>query len=99
MGVDMMGVEKPKFNGIEKYVFADVYVFFTKYVDGDGSDTYWKNCVEEGRKLCKKYQDFKLCVDMIVATLSDLEFKISGNKDKTGRTYKDWEILLLTKKG
>jgi len=87
-------MDKPKFDGIEKYIFADAYVLLTKYIDGDGrSDQFWGSCVNDARELNKKYRGNKLCLDLVLAVMDDIEYKFNGSIDKTGRVYKDWEAV------
>lgn len=87
-----------KYNGIERYIFADVYNFFLKYKDMPNEDYYWENCLNDSQMLYFKYKNNPFARAMLSSTINQLEAKITG-KLQAGLTYEQWdEQLKLAKK-
>lgn len=82
-----------KYNGMEKYIFADVYNFFLKYKDIPNNDEYWNACRLDAQMLVEKYKMNYMAKEMMITTLHQLEHKICGTI-LSGYSYKQWEDLL-----
>lgn len=79
-----------KYTGIEKYIFADAYNFFLKYVNVPNDDYYCECCVADAKMLIFKYKDYPLAFNMIMSIVEQLEFK-HMNRTMSGMTYEEWE--------
>lgn len=55
--------------------FGEVWTFFKRYYVVQEGDEYWKAVVDEARNITEKYHNDKLCCDLVVAVLSELERK------------------------
>lgn len=82
-----------KYSGIEKYIFADVYNLFLKYKDIPNEDYYWECLTDEARIINFKYKDHPLARAMVVATILQIEHKVSGRL-REGLTHEQWEAKL-----
>lgn len=82
-----------KYNGIEKYIFSDIYNFFLKYKDVPNEDYYWKCIKDESNILCAKYKNHPFARKMIVETILQLEHVITGRK-LDGMNHDEWENKL-----
>lgn len=82
-----------KYEGIEKYIFADMYNALTTYITGDGSDVYWEYAVGRIRGLVEQYESHPLAIALGNAVLNELEFKMSGATDNLGRTYHTYDVV------
>lgn len=56
-------------------MFTDAWKFYKKYADVQQSDKYWEALITEADTIVKKYQNDKLCRDLIIAAMSELERK------------------------
>ena len=56
-------------------MFTDAWKFYKKYADVQQSDEYWKVLIAEADIIAKKYQNNKVCRDLIIAVMSELERK------------------------
>ena len=56
-------------------MFTDAWKFYKKYADVQQSDEYWETLIAEANAIAKKYQNNKLCRDLIIAVMSELERK------------------------
>lgn len=83
-----------KYDGIERYMFADVYNFFLKYKDMPKSDNNWEKCIAESKLLAFKYKNHPLATSMIASTIVQLEHIINGRLQR-GNTHDEWEKLLV----
>ena len=83
-----------KYNGIERYVFADVYNFFLKYKDMNNTDSNWEKCIAEGNLLAFKYKNHPLATSMISSTIVQIEHIVNGRLLR-GNSHKEWEELLI----
>lgn len=66
-----------KYNGIEKYIFGDVYNLFLKYKDVPDEDYYFECLINDVRILNFKYDNHPLVKELTVATMNQLEHVIS----------------------
>ena len=82
-----------KYCGIEKYIFADVYNLFLKYKDIPNEDYYWECLIKDADAIYAKYKSHPLVRSMVVATMTQLEHKISGRL-KDGLNHAQWEEKL-----
>lgn len=82
-----------KYNGIERYIFADIYNFFLKYKDVPNEEYYWECLMQESRIISFKYREHPMVRSLLVATIVQLEHVISG-KPIEGRTHEQWEERL-----
>lgn len=62
-----------KYDGIERYIYSEVYLFFTRHVNDANTDENWTKIVEEAKILGIKYENHPLCVAMTVASVEQLE--------------------------
>ena len=56
-------------------IFTDAWKLYKKYADVRSDDEYWENVVNETSALAKKYDNGRLCRDLILAVISELERK------------------------
>ena len=56
-------------------IFTTVWRFFKKYADVKSTDEYWENVVNESGQIAKKYGNGRLCRDLLLSVLSELERK------------------------
>lgn len=56
-------------------MFTDVWKFYKKYADVQQKDKYWESLIAEADAIAKKYQNNKLCRDLILSAMSELERK------------------------
>ena len=56
-------------------MFTDCWRFYKKYADVQQADEYWEAMVAEADVIAKKYQNNKLCRDLIFAVVDELERK------------------------
>lgn len=82
-----------KYTGVEKYIFADVYTLFLKYVNIPDEDYYWQSCLQDAKMICFKYKDYPLAKRMVTNVLEQLEFKVC-NRAIDDMTYKEWDTYL-----
>jgi hypothetical protein len=80
-----------RYDGIERQMFSDAYLFFLKYKDMRNEDYYWECCIQDARILCFKYKNHQLIRDLLSATINQLEHKVSG-KLMNGLTHEQWEV-------
>lgn len=55
--------------------FTIVWKFFKKYSDVKSNDSYWEKVVSESGEIAKQYENDRLCRDLLLAALSELERK------------------------
>lgn len=84
-----------KYDGIERYIFADAYNFFLKYKDIPNQDSYWEACINDAKRMYVKYKEYQFAREIITATMNQLEFIINKGKSKN-YTREQWEQLLDT---
>lgn len=82
-----------KYDGIEKYISSQTYLFFLNYCNGTDTDSYWDEVVDTGGKLCKEFDYHPMAVAFVGEYINQLEHKI-GNKNRNGKTYRQWEQTL-----
>lgn len=56
-------------------MFADTWKFYKKYADVQQEGEYWEALIAEADVIVKKYQNNKLCRDLIIAAMLELERK------------------------
>lgn len=56
-------------------MFTDAWRFYKKYADVQQADEYWEAMVDGADVIAKKYQNNKLCCDLILAVVDELERK------------------------
>jgi Zn-dependent M32 family carboxypeptidase len=56
-------------------MFTDAWKFYKKYADVQQSDEYWEAIVDESRQIAKKYDNAKLAIALLLATIDELERK------------------------
>lgn len=81
-----------KFNGIEKFIFSDMYVILEKYVNCEDSYELWVKVIDECKMVCKRYDNHPLANDLAVAVMSDLEKRIT-KKEFKGKSLEYWETV------
>jgi neutral trehalase len=82
-----------KYNGIERYIFADVYSLYLKYNTMENTDKAWETFIADGNKLLDKYQKHPLARVMVQAVVSQLEHQV-GQKALYGLNHEQWEEVL-----
>lgn len=87
-----METERKRYDGIEKDIFSDVYLLFTRNIEGDGSPVFWEKAVNEARQITKKYHNHPLCINMVVNVMTQLEL-IKYNKTIGGKSLEEWNQL------
>ena len=83
-----------KYNGIEKYIFADCYNFLLKYIDMQNTDYYWEKCIEDAKILLFKYHNHNLCRSMVDSTLMQIECVVKGINIE-GLSSEQWNALSI----
>ena len=88
-----------KYEGIERYIFADLYNFYLAYKDMKDTDENWENCLKKADTLNKKYKSHPLARTVIteIINLLDSEIHHKPLKSRNGieLTHENWEKLLL----
>lgn len=56
-------------------IFTDAWKMYKKYADVRPDDGYWEAVVSETNALAEKYNNGRLCRDLILAVISELERK------------------------
>ena len=56
-------------------MFTDAWKLYKKYADVQQEDEYWEALIAEADAVEKKHQNNKLCRDLILAAMSELERK------------------------
>ena len=86
------------YDGIERYIFADLYTFYLKYKNMVNSDANWENCINNAEELRNKYKDYPLCRTLLSEILNLLECELHKkpiiSKNGIGLLHEDWEKLL-----
>lgn len=54
-------------------IFTDAWKIYKKYADVRSDDEYWEAVVGETNALAEKYNNGRLCRDLILAVISELE--------------------------
>lgn len=58
-------------------IFTASWRFYKKYADVQQSDEYWKAVMDEARQIVEQYNNSKLAIDLIIATMNEIERKTS----------------------
>ena len=88
-----MAGQTERYDGIERYIFADVYNLFLKYKNMTNDEYHWECVNDDAKALYQKYKNHRLAREMIVATLTQLEHKLTG-RVRDGLTHEQWEEKL-----
>lgn len=56
-------------------MFVDAWKFYKKYADVQQSDKYWESLLAEADTMAKKHWNNRLCRNLILAVVSELERK------------------------
>ena len=56
-------------------IFTDAWKLYKKYADVRSDDEYWEKVVNESDSIAKKHDNGRLCRDLILAVISELERK------------------------
>lgn len=86
-----------KYNGIEKYIFSDMYLFFLKYKDIPNDEYYWNACLEDAKMLMFKWKNHPFAQGMLSQTLNQLEHVVSG-RPLNELSREQWEETLVVAK-
>lgn len=87
-----------KYDGIERYIFADLYNFFLKYKDMPNTDYYWQICLDDAKVLRFKYMEHPVVTGMIAQVITQIEHKVTG-RTLSNLSHEQWEEKLkLAKK-
>lgn len=84
---------KTKYDGIEKYISSQTYIFFRNFYDGDGSDSFWEKVIETGSDLCKEFDSHPMAIAFVGEYIRQIEHRVCGVK-RNGRSYEQWEKTL-----
>jgi hypothetical protein len=82
-----------KYEGIERYIFADMYNFFLKYKDMPNTDYYWEQCIGDSKILMFKYKNHPLAREIMSATIFQIEHTVKGTIIDN-YTREEWEEKL-----
>lgn len=55
--------------------FTTVWRFYKKYADVKSDDEFWESVVSESGQIAKQFDNDRLCRDLLLAALSELERK------------------------
>lgn len=87
-----------KYNGIERYIFADLYNFYLTYRCMPDLDMSWEACLAKADALNKKYKNHPLARAILteIINLLDAEIHHKPIRSKNGieLTHDNWEKLL-----
>ncbi len=56
-------------------MFTDTWRFYRKHADMQQTEEYWEAMLAEAREITERHQDNKLCCDLIIAVMAELERK------------------------
>ena len=62
-------------------MFTDAWKLYKKYADVQQEDEYWEALIAEADAVAEKYWNDRLCRDLILAVMSELERKSKQNSD------------------
>lgn len=57
------------------HIFTDVWKLYRKYADAKEDGRYWEELAFEAGVIAKRYGNSKLCRDLLIAVLLELERK------------------------
>lgn len=91
------------YNGIEKYIFSDMYLFFLKYQGIPDEPYYWNCCEQDMKNLRFKYKNHAFAEMILDSTYSQLRHKVKNipMHDSTGtvvHSYDEWDKQLAIAK-
>lgn len=79
-----------KYNGIERYIFSDLYVIFEKYVNCKDEDATWFGLWDDIKVILNRYEDHPLAEKIALAVILDLENRII-KKNFKNKDLEYWE--------
>ena len=82
-----------KYDGIERYIFADAYNFFLKYKDVPNDEFYWEKIIADAKMLSFKYKDHPMLRGILGDVMNQLEHVIN-DKPLNKLTHEEWEKKL-----
>lgn len=59
----------------KKEIYNDVWFFYKKYMNGDGSDRYWEQLNQEAAEIVKKHGGDLFARELVVTVISELARK------------------------
>ena len=83
-----------KYNGIERYIFSDVYKFFLKWHEMPNTNDAWNSCIDDGDALVKKYAKHPLVRQLMQATMDQITSKVTG-RPLEGLSYSQWDLRAM----
>ena len=82
-----------KYNGIEKYIFRDAYLFFIKWKSIPNKAENWKVLEQDRSIFIFKYKDHPFAKSMIDSVVEQLRHENYGT-ELAGFTHEQWEERL-----
>lgn len=64
-------------------MFTDAWKFYKKYANVQQSDEYWEDAIRESTQIVDKYDNAKLAISLMLATIDELERKGKNSEDDT----------------
>lgn len=64
-------------------IFTDTWKFFKKYaiIEDKNNDEFWKTAINECNAISKQYGQCRLAVDLLTASIADLERDFKENQE------------------
>lgn len=92
-----------KYEGIEKFIFSDMYNFFLKYRAIPDEQYYWDCCAKDMEMLRFKYRGHPFAEMILDSTYSQLRHMVknipsSSLENGAQMTHEQWEAYLSTAK-
>lgn len=56
----------------KKEIYNDIWFFYKKYLNGNGSDGYWEQVQSESEKLIQKYKGDMFARELLGVVISEL---------------------------
>lgn len=56
----------------KKEIYNDIWFFYKKYLNGDGSDNYWEQLQSESEELINKHKGDMFARELLGAVISEL---------------------------
>lgn len=88
------------YTGIEKFIFADMYLFFIKYMNIPDEPYYWDCCSKDMDMLRFKYKNHPFAEMILDSTYSQLRHKVKNltmsplDGQMSPMTHDEWEQYL-----
>ena len=81
------------YQGIEKFIFADVYNLFLKYKDIPDEVYYWDKLREDCNLLMFKYGENQFVSDMLAITITQINRRVSNRELYNAETDKIGKLM------